>query len=38
MRPIFLDNLAFVPLGDTVDHVGQVLGIIVGISQEIAER
>jgi xanthine dehydrogenase/oxidase len=38
MGPIFLDDLAFVPLGDTVKHVGQVLGIIVGVSQEIAER
>ena len=38
MGPIFLDDVAFLPLGDTVEHVGQVLGIVVGISQEIAER
>jgi xanthine dehydrogenase molybdopterin-binding subunit B len=38
MGPIFLDDVVFVPLGDTVEHVGQVLGIVVGVSQEIAER
>ncbi len=31
MGPIFLDDVAFVPLGDTVEHVGQVLGIVVGV-------
>ena len=36
--PIFLDDVAFVPVGDTVEHVGQVLGVVVGISQEIAEK
>ena len=38
MGPIFLDDVVFVPLEDTVEHVGQVLGIVVGVSQEIAER
>ncbi|KAL3798324.1 hypothetical protein ACHAW5_008623 [Stephanodiscus triporus] len=38
MGPIFLDEVAFVPVGDKVDHVGQVLGIVVGISQDIAEK
>eukprot|EP00581_Thalassiosira_minuscula_P019373 CAMPEP_0183714692 /NCGR_PEP_ID=MMETSP0737-20130205/9144_1 /TAXON_ID=385413 /ORGANISM="Thalassiosira miniscula, Strain CCMP1093" /LENGTH=1608 /DNA_ID=CAMNT_0025943675 /DNA_START=54 /DNA_END=4880 /DNA_ORIENTATION=- len=38
MGPIKLDDVAFLPLGDKVDFVGQVLGIVVGVSQEIAEK
>ncbi len=38
MGPILLDDIAFVPVGGDVEHVGQVLGIVVGISQEIAEK
>ena len=38
MGPIFLDDVAFLPVGEKVDFVGQVLGIVVGASPEIAER
>ncbi|KAL9183361.1 hypothetical protein ACHAXT_005148 [Thalassiosira profunda] len=38
MGPIFLDDVAFLPIGDKVDFVGQVLGIVVGLTQEIAEK
>ena len=38
MGPILLDDVAFLPIGEKVDHVGQVLGIVVGVSQEIAEK
>ena len=38
MGPIFLDDVAFLPLGEKVDFVGQVLGIVVGASQDIAEK
>ena len=38
MGPILLDDVAFLPIGEKVDHVGQVIGIVVGVSQEIAEK
>mmetsp|Transcript_19263 Transcript_19263/g.41761 ORF Transcript_19263/g.41761 Transcript_19263/m.41761 type:complete len:1654 (+) Transcript_19263:272-5233(+) len=38
MGPVMLDDVAFLPIGETVSFVGQVLGIVVGVSQEIAER
>jgi len=38
MGPIMLDEQAFLPVGETVPFVGQPLGIVVGVSQEIAER
>ena len=38
MGPIMLDDVAFLPIGEKVDFVGQVLGIVVGASQEIAEK
>jgi len=36
--PILNDDVVFLPIGDKIDHVGQVLGVVVGISQEIAEK
>jgi xanthine dehydrogenase/oxidase len=38
MGPILLDDVAFLPIGEKVEFVGQVLGIVVGVSQEIAEK
>eukprot|EP00804_Cyclotella_cryptica_P017080 CCRYP_003325-RB/>CCRYP_003325-RB protein AED:0.06 eAED:0.06 QI:85/1/1/1/0.87/0.77/9/930/1539 len=38
MGPILLDDVAFLPVGEKVEFVGQVLGIVVGASQEIAEK
>ena len=38
MGPILLDDVAFLPIGEKVVFVGQVLGIVVGVSQEIAEK
>ena len=38
MGPILLDDVAFLPVGEKVDFVGQVLGIVVADSQEIAEK
>lgn len=38
MGPILLDDVAFLPIGEKVDFVGQVIGIVVGTSQEIAEK
>lgn len=38
MGPILLDDVAFLPVGEKVEFVGQVLGIVVGVSQEIAEK
>jgi len=37
MGPILLDEVAFLPIGDLVEFVGQVLGIVVGVTQDIAE-
>ena len=38
MGPIFLDELAFLPIDEKPGFVGQPLGIVVGASQEIAEK
>ena len=38
MGPILLDDVAFLPIGEKVQFVGQVLGIVVAVSQEIAEK
>mmetsp|Transcript_22291 Transcript_22291/g.36642 ORF Transcript_22291/g.36642 Transcript_22291/m.36642 type:complete len:1573 (-) Transcript_22291:148-4866(-) len=38
MGPILLDDFTFLPVGEKVDFVGQVLGIVVAASQEIAEK
>jgi xanthine dehydrogenase/oxidase len=38
MGPVILDDVAFLPIGEKVDFVGQVLGVVVAISQEIAEK
>ncbi len=38
MGPIFLNEVVYVPVGKKVNHVGQVLGILVDISQEIAKK
>ena len=38
MGPILLDDFAFLPVGEKVEFVGQVLGIVVAVSQEIAEK
>ena len=38
MGPIIQDDVAFLPVGNNVDFVGQVLGIVVGATQEIAEK
>jgi xanthine dehydrogenase/oxidase len=38
MGPILLDDVTFLPIGEKVDFVGQVLGIVVGLCQEIAEK
>jgi xanthine dehydrogenase/oxidase len=38
MGPILLDDVAFLPVGETVEFVGQVLGIVVAASQEIAAK
>jgi xanthine dehydrogenase/oxidase len=38
MGPILLDDFAFLPVGENVEFVGQVLGVVVAISQEIAEK
>lgn len=38
MGPILLDDVTFLPVGEKVEFVGQVLGIVVAASQEIAER
>ena len=38
MGPILLDDVTFLPVGEKVEFVGQVLGIVVAASQEIAEK
>jgi xanthine dehydrogenase/oxidase len=38
MGPILLDDFTFLPVGEKVEFVGQVLGIVVAASQEIAEK
>ena len=38
MGPILLDDVAFLEVGEQVGFVGQVLGIVVADSQEIAEK
>ena len=38
MGPILLDDFTFLPVGEKVEFVGQVLGIVLGASQEIAEK
>ena len=38
MGPILLDDFAFLPIGESISFVGQVLGIVVAVSQEIAEK
>ena len=38
MGPILLDDVAFLPIGEKVEFVGQVLGIVVAASQEIAAK
>lgn len=38
MGPILLDDVAFLQVGEQVGFVGQVLGIVVADSQEIAEK
>jgi len=38
MGPIVLDDYAFLPIGEKVGFVGQVLGVVVGASQEIAAK
>jgi xanthine dehydrogenase/oxidase len=38
MGPILLDDVAFVPVGEKIGFVGQVLGIVVAVTQDIAEK
>jgi len=38
MGPILLDDVTFLPVGEKVEFVGQVLGVVVAVSQEIAEK